>query len=65
MPHVVLDRPYEFVPPHHGTWWPGVIQFLELYRFYLSRKEGIVSRECRHVDRLTASLREGHGIRQR
>lgn len=62
MPHVVLDRPYEFVPPHHGTWWPGVIQFFELYRFYLSHKEGIVSRECRHVDRLTSSLRDGHGI---
>lgn len=62
MPHVVLDRPYEFIPPHRGTWWPNCIQFLELYRFHLSVKEGIVARECRHVERFQESLRAGHGI---
>lgn len=62
MPYVVLDRPYEFIPPHRGTWWPSFVQLFELYRFHLSRVEGIVDRECRHVERLTESLEAGHGI---
>lgn len=62
MPTVVLDRPYEFVPPHRGTWWSACIQFFELYRLHLKKNEGVVDREVRHIERLKASLDAGHGI---
>ena len=62
MPYVVLDRPYEFVPPHRGTWWSGVIQLFQLYRYHLRTKEGVVGHECRQVERLRESLEAGHGI---
>ena len=62
MAHVVLDKPYQFVPPHHGTGWPSFIQWADLYGTYLRKKDGIESYECRHVDRLQESLKAGHGI---
>lgn len=59
---VVFERPYQFVPPHRGDWWPSFIQRFRLVDFYLKRKEGIVSHECRHIERLRASLDRGDGI---
>lgn len=62
MQPIVFEEPYEFVPPHRGTWWPSFIQLFELYRRYLRRDEGIVDFEVRHVQRLKDSLAAGHGI---
>ncbi len=59
---VVFDRPYEFVPPHRGNGWPSFIQMFKIVDKYLKRKEGIVSHECRHLDRLNDSLARGDGI---
>ena len=37
---VVIDKPYSFVPPHLGTWWP---RFLQLFgRRKLRREYGLV-----------------------
>jgi hypothetical protein len=62
MPHVVVNRPYEFVPPHAGDAWPSFIQWFELYSLHLRSQEGIVDRECRRVELLRESLDAGHGI---
>ena len=62
MPHVVVNRPYEFVPPYAGDAWPSFIQWFELYGLHLRSKEGIVDRECRRVELLRESLDAGHGI---
>ncbi len=62
MQHIVVERPYKFVPPHHGTWWSSFIKRFNLHGIHLRKKEGIVAHECRHVDRLKASLAAGHGI---
>lgn len=62
MPHVVVNRPYEFVPPDAGDTWPSFIQWFELYGWHLRAKEGIVARECRRVELLRESLQAGHGI---
>ena len=62
MPHVVVNRPYEFVPPYAGDAWPSFIQWFELYGWHLRAKEGIVARECRRVELLRESLQAGHGI---
>lgn len=59
---VVFDRPYRFVPPHHGVIWPFFIQKLRLVDWYLRRKEGIVSWECRGIEHLKRSLDRGDGI---
>ncbi len=59
---VVFKRPYEFVPPHRGNAWPSMIQSFRVVDWYLKRKEGVVSYECRHLERLKESLDRGDGI---
>ncbi|MCU0960428.1 MAG: 1-acyl-sn-glycerol-3-phosphate acyltransferase [Pirellulaceae bacterium] len=57
---VVVDKPYKFVPPHLGTWWP---RFLQLFtRRHLRRYYGIVAVRCQGLERLRDSLVAGHGI---
>ncbi len=59
---VVFDRPYQFVPPHRGLIWPFFIQRLRLVDWYLRRKEGVISWECRGLEHLKKSLDRGDGI---
>lgn len=59
---VVLSRPYEFVPPHRGNFWPSLIQRFRLVDRYLAKKEGVVDYEVRGIDHLRQSLRRGDGI---
>jgi 1-acyl-sn-glycerol-3-phosphate acyltransferase len=61
MRDLVLDKPYKFVPPYRGSWWPSLIQFFRLHEFYL-RKNGVHSHEVRHIERLKESIAAGHGI---
>lgn len=61
MQNVVIDKPYEYIPPHRGNWWPTIIQRLKLVEVYL-KKHGVTSWETQHADRLRASLDAGHGI---
>jgi 1-acyl-sn-glycerol-3-phosphate acyltransferase len=60
MQRVVIDEPYEFVPPVYSEWWPIMLRFI--LRRYLRKSFGIHSIECRHVERLKASLAAGHSI---
>src|SRR5262245_7482055 len=60
MQRVVIDEPYKFVPPVYTEWWPTVLRFI--LRPYLRKAFGIHSVECRHVERLKASLAAGHSI---
>jgi 1-acyl-sn-glycerol-3-phosphate acyltransferase len=62
MQDIILHRPYAFVPPHRGDWWPAFIQKFDLIGIWLRRSEGIVAHEVRGVERLRASLDAGHGI---
>ena len=62
MRDIILERPYEFVPPHRGTWWPSFIQAFNLYGIWLRRREGVERFELRRQERLRASLDAGHGI---
>lgn len=59
---VVLDRPYEFVPPHRGNLWPFFIQRFRIVDRYLRRKEGVVSYECRNLEQFSRALKRGDGI---
>ncbi len=60
MQNVVIDKPYQFIPPVYGRFWPAV--FTPLLPFYLDRAWGIAGVECRGTDSLRQSVREGHGI---
>jgi hypothetical protein len=60
MQRVVIDEPYEFVPPVYSEWWPTMLRLI--LKPYLRRSAGIHSVECRHVERLKASLAAGHSI---
>ncbi|MBC8354812.1 MAG: 1-acyl-sn-glycerol-3-phosphate acyltransferase [Planctomycetes bacterium] len=62
MQNIVNEKPYQFVPPHRGTWWPSFIQRFDLYGRWLRKSEGVVSYELRHEERLRESLDAGSGI---
>lgn len=60
MQRIVIDEPYRFVAPHRGRFWNRVF---DVYTpRYLRAQHGIASVDCRHADRLAASLQAGHGI---
>ena len=60
MQNVVIDKPYVFVPPHHGDFWPMLLRYYMPH--YLARSHGVESQEFIHVERLKASIEAGHGI---
>jgi 1-acyl-sn-glycerol-3-phosphate acyltransferase len=60
MQNIVIDKPYQFVPPHRGSWWPWLLQ--RVLRRRLRRKYGIVAVECRGAEKLTASLSAGFAV---
>lgn len=62
MQPIVIERPYRFVPPHRGTWWPSFIRFFDLQGIWLRRAEGVVAHECRGTEHLRRSFEAGHGI---
>lgn len=60
MQKIIFDEPYQFVPPVYSNWWPTLLR--PYLRRYLRKAHGIHSVECRHVERLRASLAAGHSI---
>ncbi|MCC6699736.1 MAG: 1-acyl-sn-glycerol-3-phosphate acyltransferase [Candidatus Hydrogenedentes bacterium] len=60
MQAVVIDKPYQFVPPRHGRLWPTVMR--PYMPRYLRKSHGVERLEYRGLDRLQASLAAGHGI---
>ncbi|MCE9637230.1 MAG: 1-acyl-sn-glycerol-3-phosphate acyltransferase [Planctomycetes bacterium] len=60
MQNIVIARPYEFVPPRGGALWPTLLRLW--VPGHLRRTFGVTSIECRHVERLQASVDAGHGI---
>ena len=62
MQEIVFEKPYEYIPPHRGDWWPSFIQRFRLIDRWLKKSHGIVSFECRNEHRLKESLAAGHGI---
>jgi 1-acyl-sn-glycerol-3-phosphate acyltransferase len=60
MQQVIIDEPYVFVPPVYSNFWPWILHFY--LRRYLRTSFGVHSVECRHVERLQASLAAGHSI---
>jgi 1-acyl-sn-glycerol-3-phosphate acyltransferase len=61
MQDIIVEKPYQFVPPHRGNWWPDVIQWLNLYGRHLRKNGGIVDFELRDQQRLRESIDARHG----
>jgi 1-acyl-sn-glycerol-3-phosphate acyltransferase len=59
--NIVIDTPYTFVPPDHGTFWARLLGRAVLPR-YLRSSHGVESTELVGVERLRASVEAGHGI---
>lgn len=60
MQNIIIDQPYEFVPPFRGNFWPNVLRpFLPVY---LSRLHGVEQVELVGTERLRKSIESGHGI---
>jgi 1-acyl-sn-glycerol-3-phosphate acyltransferase len=60
MQETVVPKPYRFVPPHPGTFWPWL---LFKYLPYHTRKTwGVEQTEIVGLERLQASRAAGHGI---
>ena len=60
MPSHVSDKPYQFIPPHRGNFWPWV---LKLYATrYVEKRFGITHLEYRGTEKLTESIKAGHGV---
>jgi 1-acyl-sn-glycerol-3-phosphate acyltransferase len=62
MQKIIIEKPYEFIPPHRGNWWPSFIQRFRLIDVYLRHNHGVESYEVRQSQRLRDSLSAGHGI---
>jgi 1-acyl-sn-glycerol-3-phosphate acyltransferase len=60
MQNIVIDQPYEFVPPCRGNFWPNVLR--PLLPGYLSHFHGVEAVECLGVERLRRSVEAGHGV---
>jgi 1-acyl-sn-glycerol-3-phosphate acyltransferase len=62
MQKIIVEKPYQFIPPYRGTFWPWVFRTVHLHVYYLWRTEGVWKHEVRHLDRLRESLAAGHAI---
>ncbi len=62
MQNIIVEKPYKFIPPHHGDWAPWLVQKLRIVDRYLNKCEGIESHEVRGVEYLRESIDNGHGI---
>jgi 1-acyl-sn-glycerol-3-phosphate acyltransferase len=60
MQPVVIDEPYQFIPPYRGTLWARL--FRPFLARYLRKEHGITESECRGLDKLRSSIDAGHGI---
>ena len=60
MQDVVIEEPYEFVPPVYGNLWPSIIQMF--LGPYILRGYGVHSLESRNVEHLQESIDAGHGV---
>lgn len=60
MQNIVIDKPYQFVPPHRGGFWP--VLFHPLIRPYLSKAWGVTKVEFVGVEALRTAIRDGASV---
>jgi hypothetical protein len=62
MQSIIVEKPYTFVPPYRGTFWPAFFRGIRIHDYMLRKGEGVVAHEIRNAERLRASLAAGHAV---
>jgi len=62
MQDIIIEKPYQFVPPHRGNFRPWAVLQLGIVPWYLRKFEGVHSHQLHGVDHLRESMRQGHGV---
>src|SRR5262245_36378906 len=60
MQQVAIAKPYKFVPPHHGNFWPWLMR--KLNPRHTRRKWGVEWPTFEGLEHVQASLAAGHGV---
>jgi 1-acyl-sn-glycerol-3-phosphate acyltransferase len=60
MQQVAIAKPYHFVPPHHGSFWPWLMR--KLVPGHTRLKWGVEWPTFRGLEHVRASLDAGHGV---
>ena len=60
MQNIVIDKPYAFIGPKFSRFWMWVAR--RIVPKQLRKEYGVMSHECRGVEKLQASLAAGHGV---
>jgi 1-acyl-sn-glycerol-3-phosphate acyltransferase len=60
MQNIVIDKPYAFIGPKFSCFWLWVVR--KMTPKQLKNDYGVITHECRGVEKLKASLAAGHGI---
>jgi len=62
MQKIIVEKPYQFLPPYRGTFWPTILRGIRIHDYYLRKNEGVVDHEIRHIERLRQSIAAGHAV---
>ena len=62
MQNIIIEKPYQFIPPYHGTFWSWLFTKIGVPAWQLRKAEGVVASEVRGIERLRESIAAGHGI---
>src|SRR5258707_932752 len=62
MQKIIVEKPYQFLPPYRGMFWPAFFRGFRIHEHPPRRTEGVVDHEVRHVERLRESIAAGHAI---
>jgi 1-acyl-sn-glycerol-3-phosphate acyltransferase len=60
MQNIVIDKPYHFIPPVRGNFWPRILH--HVFRWHTHRHFGIENVEVHGLQHLTKSIDARHGI---
>ncbi|MCE5229140.1 1-acyl-sn-glycerol-3-phosphate acyltransferase [bacterium] len=60
MQNIIIAKPYTFIPPRRGNFWPAVLR--PIVPWMLRKSYGVETVELRGLERLRASAQAGHGI---
>jgi 1-acyl-sn-glycerol-3-phosphate acyltransferase len=62
MQDIIVEKPYRFIPPYRGRWFPSLMIKTGIVPWYLKRYEGVVSCRLEGVDHFRESQRRGYGV---
>lgn len=62
MQNVLIEKPYQFVPPVRSKWMLWLIMYSGIFKRWLRKMEGVTTCEVRNEEVLKESMKAGHSI---